>query len=92
MIEKRFGKDFDSAGGALTLSPDDVTETQDSGWVINGRILEDYYEWVNSFEAIHPELGRVYGDFEGVVYATSEEAFSHFYSNHPQTAWDYYDI
>jgi hypothetical protein len=102
MITKKFGVDFRSEGGALTLKVSDVTDTNsdsgthtrthDDGWTITGEIHEDYYTWVNSFEAKHPTLGRVWGDFEGEVHADSEEAFADFYATHPPEAWDYGDI
>ena len=92
MIIKKFGIDFISPGGALTLYPSYITELNESGWVISGTIHEDYYEWVNEFEAIHPVYGKVWGDFEIEVFADSEEGFNNFYENHPPNAWDYDDI
>jgi hypothetical protein len=91
MIEKKFGVDFYSYGGALTLSPECVGNN-DSGWRIEGEIQEDYYRWVNEFSATHPQYGRVWGNFEDVVYADSEEGYEHFYANHEPDAWDYLDI
>lgn len=104
MITKKFGVDFNSPGGALTLSPSYVredspadrekiqTKTHDNGWTVSGRIWEDYYEWVNEFEAEHPQLGKVWGNFEGEVFADSEEAFEDFYKHFPPDDWDYGDI
>src|ERR1035437_1146856 len=79
---KKYGEDFDSSGGALTLEPSEVedinnnglySKTHTDGWTITGEIHEDYYTWVNDFSAEHPELGRVWGNFEDIVYADSEE-------------------
>lgn len=102
MVTKVFGKDFNSSGGALTLRDTDVCEqghttgefsrTHESGWTIKGEVREDYYYWVNDFEASHPTFGRVYGNFESEVHADSEEAFSNFWANHEPQAWDYWDI
>lgn len=102
IIEKHFGKDFKSVYGALTLETSAVTEsnmqsgthsrTHDSGWTITGEIHEDYFVWVNEFEATHPKFGRVWGDFEHTVYADSEEGFQHFWEHHEPEAWDYHDI
>ena len=103
MIIKQFGKDFDSSGGALTLRPDYITDNENvtkghwskkhkSGWTISGEMHEDYYRWVNEFNAQHPDFGAVWGNFEDKVYADSEEAFEHFYKNHPPQDWDYGDI
>lgn len=103
MITKKYGKDFSSEGGALTLDTQEVTDVEgteagvhtrhhDDGWVITGRVHEDYYTWVNSFAAYHYTLGWVCGDFEEEVYASSEEAFNDFYSKHKPEAWDYGDI
>lgn len=91
MIEKKYGVDFISSGGALTLNPSELGENV-SGWIIFGEIKEDYYEWINYFEASHPIFGKVWGDFEDIVYADSEEAYEDFYKNHPPEEWDYWDI
>jgi len=91
MITKKFGVDFDSEDGALTLRPADIGIHED-GWTITGEIHEDYYEWVNDFEAVHPVYGRVWGDFEKEVYADNEEGYQNFYKNHTPEAWDYGDI
>jgi hypothetical protein len=102
MIEKRFGVDFFSDGGALTLGPDEVSESDvtsgyhvrkhKSNWTIEGEVREDYFVWVNDFKARHPSLGKVWGNFEGSVFASSERAFKHFMKHHPPDAWDYWDI
>ncbi len=76
---------------AHTLCPSCIGEN-DSGWIVEGAIHEDYYEWVNDFQARHPEKGLVWGNFEDIVYATSQEAYEHFIENHPPHEWDYYDI
>jgi len=91
MITKKFGVDFDSKYGALTLRPEDIGTHKD-GWTITGEVHEDYYEWVNEFEAIHKKYGKVWGDFEGEVHADSEKGFKHFYKHHTPEEWDYGDI
>ena len=90
-VIKKFGVDFDSAGGALTICPSYIGKN-DSGWAISGEICEDYYEWVNDFEATHFDLGWVRGNFEDTVEASSQEAYDHFYENHTPDVWDYRDI
>ena len=102
MIIKKFGVDFHSPDGALTLPQESVTDagatsgqhtrTHDDGWTISGEIYEDYFVWVNNFEASHPTFGRVWGNFEKEVFADSEEGFADFYAKHPPKAWDYHDI
>lgn len=102
MITKKFGVDFFSEPGALTLEVHEVSENPHAlgshtrfhadGWSIHGFIKEDYYTWVSDFFAVHPEHGRVWGNFEKEVYADSEEGFQHFFVNHPPKAWDYGDI
>ena len=97
MITKKFSIDFDSSGGALTLPLSYVSEGEDSkthknGWTISGDVHEDYYLWVNKFEAVHPELGKVWGNFEDEVYADSEVGYQDFYENFPPEEWDYQDI
>ena len=76
---------------AYTLSPVHLGENE-SGWVITGDIKEDYYTWVNEFEAVHPIYGKVWGNFEYEVYADSEEGYEHFFQNHTPEEWDYWDI
>jgi len=83
-------KDFQGYS-AHTLAPEYIG-THDSGWTISGEIKEDYYEWVNEFEANHPVYGKVWGNFESTVYATTESAYQHFIENHPPKEWDYADI
>ena len=102
MTVKKYGVDFKSEGGALTLPASSVatgnktgglqTRTHGSGWTITGEIHEDYYKWVNDFEATHPKFGKVAGNFEKEVTADSEEAFEDFWKNHQPDAWDYGDI
>lgn len=104
MITKKFGVDFNSSGGALTLYSNEVmsgnqpvreepyTKTHDDGWTITARVYEDYYYWINDFEAVHPKFGKVWGDFEHEVYADSEEGFKDFYEKHTPEEWDYGDI
>lgn len=76
---------------ARTLRPED-NGTHPSGWTIVGEVHEDYFEWVNEFEASHPDFGRVWGDFEEEVFADSQEAYDHFFAHHPPHEWDYWDI
>ena len=102
MITKKFGVDFFSEGGALTLRGECVSSdpyatgtharTHNSGWTISGKIHEEYFFWVNEFFAFHPEYGMVRGNFDIGVKAESEEAFAHFWKHHEPEAWDYDDI
>ena len=82
---------FVSSGAAITLEREQIG-THDSGWTITGEIHEDYYFWVNYFEANHPKYGKLSGDYEEEIIAESVEAFEHFYKNHPPHRWDYNDI
>ena len=101
MIIKKFRIDFDSPGGALTLKTSEVLKgsytgisqrTHSDGWTIKGKIHEDFYSFVQDFEAAHPTYGKVWGNFENMVFADSEEGYQHFYKNHTPKAWDYGDI
>lgn len=78
--------------GRVNYSKGVYTRTHPDGWTITGKVWDDYYTWVNEFEASHPTHGVVWGDFERVVFATSEEAFRHFWEHHEPSAWDYHDI
>ena len=77
---------------ARTLHPGDLGFHENSGWTVEGQIVEDYYEWVNEFEATHPVYGKIKGDFETEVTADSQEGLDHFLTNHPFQEWDYWDI
>lgn len=76
---------------ARTLSAD-VVGNNDSGWIVRATVHEDYYEWINYFEAFHPDYGLIFGDFESEVFASSEQALDDFLKHHPVEVWDYYDI
>jgi hypothetical protein len=93
MVIKVAGVDYPYSGGheALTLDIDELG-LNESGWVIEGEVHEDYYEWVNEFEANHCIYGKITGDFETQVVAENEEAFQHFWENHEPDGWDYWDI
>lgn len=102
-VVKKFGEDFTSSGGALTLSPSDVgaegrdktghfSTTHADGWTITGYVHEDHFRWVNDFEATHEKYGKVWGNFEDEVHADCEEGFQHFWDHHQPEAWDYGDI
>lgn len=102
MITKKYTIDFNSSGGALTLNTEEVKDillwdktymkTHKDGWTIIGTVYEDYYEWVNEFVAFHPIFGKVWGDFEDIIFADSNDGFEDFYKRHQPEAWDYGDI
>lgn len=83
---------FDVQGHlASTLDPE-YLGTHNNGWTINGEVHEDYYTWVNEFEAVHLIFGRVWGNFEYTVYADTREGYSDFVNHFPVSYWDYWDI
>lgn len=90
---------------AYTLSPSEVAEdnytvndgvtytrTHSDGWTISGEITEDWYEWVNDFEATKDDGSFVKGNFEYEITASSIEAVKDFLKNHTPSYWDYWDI
>ena len=94
---------FENDGLAHTLGPEDVSaegydynvmcsREHSDGWVISGVVREDYYEWVNDFEAHHAVFGHVSGNFEVQVVADSEAGYQHFIAHHTPNHWDYWDI
>jgi hypothetical protein len=85
-------EEFNIEGHDANTLPTDCVGDNESGWKIKGEIHEDYYEWVNDFEAEHPKYGRVWGNFETEVNADSEEGYRNFIKSHPPEAWDYWDI
>ncbi len=89
--KKEFLKDFGQNGKACTLNPSEMCKNE-SGWIIEGEIISDYYEWVNDFKASHKKYGKVWGNFEDIVYADSEEGYQHFFEHHEPHVWDYADI
>lgn len=103
MITKVCGVDWENPSGALTLNPSEVcessgaecgvyTRTHTDGWAITGEVREDYYYWVNEFQASHPVHGKVWGNYEREVHAETAEGFEDFYARHPPHSWDYGDI
>lgn len=77
---------------ANTLKESDLG-THSNGWTVSGKLQEDYYTWVNYFEASHPEYGTVRGDFEeDILEATSKLALDKFCEEFAPEAWDYEDI
>lgn len=79
-----------SGHDASTLQPSDIGVHPD-GWTIEGEVHEDYYEWVNDFSATKGDW-KVWGNFEKTVYASSQEAYDDFVTNHSPIDWDYWDI
>ena len=80
---------------AYTLSPNEVAEgnytvndgitytrTHKDGWTISGEITEDWYEWVNNFEATKEDGSFVKGNFEYEITASSIKAVKDFLKNH----------
>ncbi len=105
LIKMTAGTDYPFVDGmANTLSPEQVCSLKDpdvtgeytklhpDGWTITGRIVEDWFYWVNDFEAHHPLFGEVRGNFEEEVFATSHECLKNFLMNHAPDVWDYMDI
>ena len=67
----------------------------EDGWTINAEIQEDYYKWINDFEAVKYDGDKVYtvkGNFENEVICSSLEALEDFLTNHMPEEWDYWDI
>lgn len=80
----RFKQEFslDYSHQARTLDPVNGF-VESTGWTITGKIHEDWFEWINEFEATHPEHGRVFGNFEILVEASSKKAYNQFLKDHP---------
>ncbi len=88
-----FSVDYSIQGtDAATLDVNDIGYSEISGWTVVAEVKEDYYKYVNYFEATHPKYGFVRGDFESVVEAKSERAFKHFLKHYTVHIWDYSDI
>lgn len=68
------------------------TRIHSNGWTITGNMSNDYYSWVEKFEAIHPTFGKIVGVVDDKIYATSEEGYEDFIKNHPITGMDLDDI
>lgn len=79
---------------AITLSPNRLGYHEQSGWNLSGDIHEDYYKWVNEFEAVHSKYGKVRGNLEEGLYYTSEKALKRFIEVYKSAIeiWDYMDI
>lgn len=94
-------KDLDAG-----IDPDLIyVRSHKSGWIISGRIIEDYLYseevsktmpviigWVNEFKAVHPVYGKVWGNFENLVEADNGFGYDHFLFHHPYMEWDYNEM
>lgn len=80
---------------AVTLDPDYLGYNPDTGWNVMGSITEDYYTWVNYFEAeniIHRDW-IICGNFEdGYIMGSCKEALEDFLTHYIPSIWDYGDI
>jgi hypothetical protein len=86
---------FHGCGAKNVTIPDRdkiYTRTHESGWTICAEIKEDWFEWIDDFEASHPIYGKLYGTFEYEVFYETDDALDHFMKHHPFEEWDYYDI
>lgn len=104
MFEVDFSYVHDQVYNAYTLPADAVYSSKDEqfnkklsrlhedGWLISGFVTEDWFLWVNNFDATHEVYGRVWGNFENKVFADSEAGYKHFILHHPPQAWCYEDI
>ena len=89
---KTYPNPYLATDSANTLRPTDIG-LHHNGWTVTGEIHEDWYEWVNYFEASHPKYGQVKGDFENsTLQATSEKALREFCKHFKPESWDYQDI
>ena len=52
-------KKVNITGHNANTLPKECIGKNESGWEISGEIHEDYYEWVNDFEATHPTFGKM---------------------------------
>ena len=86
--------DYPHEDSALTLRPNHVESAHASGWVIEGEIYDHMsrWAWVSNFTANHLIYGKVDGNFDIMIEATSKEAFDHFWGSHKPESWDYQDI
>jgi len=77
---------------AMTLNLKCLGKNDLSGWDIEGEVesscCSDNYQWVTDFVGVHPRLGKVEGNYEKKVYASSEEALMHFIKYHPPECWN----
>lgn len=63
-----------------------------TSWTIIGNCIEDWFYWIDDFEAHHPTHGIIFGSFNKNVYAESKECFENFVSSHHYEEWDAGDI
>lgn len=89
MFEQKYTTGWESQARTLNT---DVLGNNKSGWIIIGNIVEDHYEWIENFKAVHPLYGFVEGNFETGVKASSQDTLKQFLKDHPFEEWDYQDI
>ncbi|EKU98024.1 hypothetical protein Lepto7375DRAFT_7283 [Leptolyngbya sp. PCC 7375] len=84
---KEPGKDYPYSFNVLILPARYLGENS-SGWVVYGYLENDGEEdMLLNFCAFHSEYGAVFGDYSYKIYASSDEAFNHFYHHHGTEDW-----
>jgi len=80
-----------ACSSARTLEPSPGFD-ESTGWTVIGEVHEDYYKWINDFEAYKGKECYVKGDFENIIETSSLKALDVFLSHYTVNEWDYYDI
>ena len=85
---------------AITLTPyvgvyadyNPVTDGDEEVFTVHACIHEDYYEWINFFIITSPQGDYMFGDFENIVYASSQKFYDLVIQKDLVGVWDYGDI
>ena len=70
-------------------------KTHKNGWIISGKIYENYVSYVPFIIAYHKKYGIIYGDFSKEINIISDnhnESIKHFLDNNPPLIWTSWDI
>jgi hypothetical protein len=90
--EKKFAKIEDKEFEHFSLDfPIEELEKPYKGWTVYAPVHEDYYSWIESFEAYKNDEW-VIGDFNYIVYSSSKAAFDDFTRHFRPTIFNSGDI
>lgn len=84
VVSDRNPRVFEPNGVAPNHRDEVLVKNHPSGWTIRGHFCANRKAWVKDFEAFHPKLGKVSGDFERTVTASSGKALEDFCKLHAQ--------
>ena len=93
LLEYCHWQEYYSNHVALTIDSKCLGYNDFGKYTLYGWVRCDYFEWVNEFVAVFDnDKDFVIGNFEKIVYVTSEKSYNIFMETVTIDEWDYHDI